>query len=607
MKDNTIKDKLLIVQVCAMANSGVGDYIYRISQPAEAMGKVPGVTVVNLTSISPYLKEMCLCADVLVLHLMSEQDILPIISERRRKGLSTVYEISDNFMGFPSWVEIKSWFEDPINLATTFQLIQLSDAIQGVSEILIDKFSFLHNRRKVFGNQVMTMGPNSRAVGEDVIMGWGGSIGHTEDLKLIAPVIQDICQRYSHVRFAFMGNRDQYEEIFGSMDNSRFFYREPGNLFDYYNFLEGLDIGLAPLTETPYNICRSDVKFIEYASRGVVPVVSDVGPYKKNTRHGDNAFRYESLESLKNILEMLINNRPLIQSIKKNTYNYVKMERMEEDHAWERISFYEELAKSRSNRPLPLHLLEQTSKDSEVYHIRQTIAEKKIIEGAYAESEGHFDKARSLWITASRHLPEYSFPLFCVGKSLMHEEPAKAIDYFRQSLLINPESLRTRLFLGRTLKKVNIEMALKEFDKALRVFPDFAPAWREIALLEKEKGHRDEACKLLDNALKSNPFYTAAASDLGKLYLDQGKRDSALEAFQVSADLLPDNLDYQIDVIETLIELGKVDAATNECLKYLKKHSHSGKMYDILAKILISQGKEQEATLAQEMASRYKH
>lgn len=607
MKDNTIKDNLLIVQVCAMANTGVGDYIYRISQPAEAMGKIPGVIVVNLTSISPYLKEMCFCADVLVLHLMSEQDLLPIISERKRKGLATVYEISDNFMAFPSWVEIKSWFEDPINLATTFQLIQLSDAIQGVSEILIDKFSFLHSKRQVFGNQIMTIGPKPGAVGEDVIIGWGGSIGHTEDLKLIAPVIQDIYQRYSHVRFAFMGNRNQYEEIFGSMANSRFFYREPGNLFDYYDFLEGLDIGLAPLTETPYNICRSDVKFIEYASRGVVPVVSDVGPYKKHTRHRDNAFRYESLESLKNILEMLINNRPLIQSIKKNAYNYVKMERMEEDHASERISFYEELAEPRSNRPLPKHLLEHTSKDSKVYHIRQTIAEKKIIEGAYAESEGYFDEARSLWLEASRHLPGYSFPLFCIGRSLMHEEPTKAIDHFRQSLLINPDSLRTRLFLGRTLKKVNTEMALKEFERALQVFPDFAPAWREIGLLEKEKGHRDEACKLLDNALKSNPFYTAAASDLGKLYFDQGNKNSALEAFQVAADLLHDNLDYQIDVIETLIELGKVDAATNECLKYLKKHPHSSEMYDMLTKILISQGKEQEAILAHEMASRYKY
>ena len=606
MEDNIIKDKLLIVQVCAMANIGAGDYIYRISQPAEAMGKAPGVIVVNLTSISPYLKEMCLCADVLVLHLISEQDILPIISERKRKGLVTIYEISDNFLAFPSWVEIRSWFEDPINLATTLQLIQLSDAIQGVSEILIDKFSFLHNKRQVFGNQIMTIGPKPIAVGEDVTIGWGGSLGHTEDLKRLVPVIQDICQRYSHVRFAFMGNRDQYEEIFGSMANSRFFYREPGNLFDYYNFLEGLDIGLAPLIETPYNVCRSDVKFIEYASRGVVPVVSDVGPYKKHTKHRDNAFRYESLESLKNTLEMLINNRPLIQSIKKKAYDYVKMERMEEDHASERISFYEELAKSRSNRPVPLHLLEQTSKDSEVYHIRQTVAEKKIIEGAYAESEGDLDEARSLWIEASRHLPEYSFPLFCIGKSLMHEEPRRAIDYFRQSLLINPDSLRTRLFLGRTLMNINTEMALKEFEKALEVFPDFAPAWREIALLEKVKGHFEEAYKLLDNALKSNPFYTAAASDLGKLYVDQGKKESALEAFQVAADLLPDNLDYKIDVIETLIAIGKVDAAVHECMKYLEEHPRSGEMYDILTKILISQGKEQEAIMAQEMASRYK-
>lgn len=601
-----INDKMLIVQVCAMTDIGAGDYVYRVGQPSEAMGKIPGVTVVNLSIISPYIREMCLCADVLVLHLISEQDLLPVIIERKRKGLVTIYEISDNFMAFPPWVEIKSWFEDPINLATSLQLIQLSDGIQGVSEILIDKFSFLNNKSRVFENQIMKLGPKPAEAGNDVTIGWGGSIGHTEDLKRIAPLIRDICKRYSNVRFAFMGNGYQYEQIFGDMAGCRLFCREPGNLFDYYHFLEELDIGLAPLNETPYNICRSDVKFIEYASRGVVPVVSDVGPYKKYPKHGDNAFRYESIESLENILKKLMSNRTLIQSIQKKAYDYVKMERMEEDHVWERLSFYKGLAKSRLNITIPRHLLEKISKNSEVYHIRPTAAEKKVIEGAYAESKGYLDDARSLWLEASHHSPDYAFPLFCIGRSLMHGEPYKAIDCFGHSLLINPDSLRARLYRGRTLKKIDTGMALKEFEKALQVFPDYAPAWREIALLEKEKGHFKKACKLLDNALKSNPFYTSAASDLGKLFLNQEEKDSALEAFQVAADLLPDNPDYKIDVVETLIEIGKVDVAVHECMKYLEEHPRSVEMYDLLTKILISQGKGQEAVMAQEMASLYK-
>jgi tetratricopeptide (TPR) repeat protein len=605
MKDISIKQKFSIVQVSPMASMGIGDYVYRIAQPAEAMGRVPGIMVINLTAISPYLKEISVGADLLVLHLIGEMDMLPIVAERKRRGLATVYEISDNFMAFPPWANIKLWFNDPVNLATTFQLIRLSDAVQGVSEVLLEKFGFLHERRRVFENQIMEMGPIPRIPGEELVIGWGGSLGHTEDIQEIVPVIQGICRKYPHVRFAFMGNREQYEQVFGSVANDQFYYREPGDLSDYYNFLDGLDIGIAPLLDTAYNICRSDVKFIEYASRGVVPVVSDVDPYKKHTRHGVNAFLFESPESLGNVLEMLVKDKYLMQGVKENAYEYVKKERMEKARVTERISFYQELAQSRSAVPLPLNLLQRSSPGTEVYHPIQTPAEGKVIKGAYAEADGHLQKARGLLLEAARDLPGYSFPLLWVGRSLMKEDGAKAIDYLHQSLSINPESLRARLLLGQVLKHENRKAACKEFEKALQVFPDFAPAWKEIGLLEKEEARLDEAAILMNKALEANPFYAAAASELGKIYREQKKMDLALQALRVSVNLIPDNLDYQTSVIEALIEVGNLDEALRECIEYLNGSPRSGQMYSILARILAAQGKEQEASDAREMAARY--
>ena len=42
----------------------------------------------------------------------------------------------------------------------------------------------------------------------------------------------------------------------------------------------GLDIGIAPLADTPFNRCRSDIKPKEYAAGGAAWLASPVGPYR---------------------------------------------------------------------------------------------------------------------------------------------------------------------------------------------------------------------------------------------------------------------------------------------------------------------------------------
>lgn len=46
------------------------------------------------------------------------------------------------------------------------------------------------------------------------------------------------------------------------------------------NLLPRFGVGLAPLVDHPFNCAKSDWKYIEYAKFGLVPVLSDVGPYK---------------------------------------------------------------------------------------------------------------------------------------------------------------------------------------------------------------------------------------------------------------------------------------------------------------------------------------
>jgi hypothetical protein len=49
------------------------------------------------------------------------------------------------------------------------------------------------------------------------------------------------------------------------------------------------DVGLAPLADTPFNNCKSDIKFLEYGALGVIPVVSDCAAYRASATESRGA------------------------------------------------------------------------------------------------------------------------------------------------------------------------------------------------------------------------------------------------------------------------------------------------------------------------------
>lgn len=559
--------EFIILQIHGNLIPGQGDYAYRIRQPGEAMGRIPGIKVVDCYAYSPLLRELCLCADLVILHLLWEPDIIPLVLERKRLGLATVYEISDNFLAVPpSCAHVTSSIKTPIAVSTIFQLIQLSEAIQGVSSILMDRFSFLHAHPMVFENHLMHVPELTGTTPKNITIGWAGSTGHTDDLKWIAPLIKDICRSHPEVHFSFMGGRQQYDEVFGSMANEQFLYTPGGGLSDYFSFLEGLDIGLAPLRATPFNAGRSDVKFIEYASRGVVPVLSDFGPYQLHAKHGVNAFLFDGPDSLRNILETLIGDKALRERVRQSAYSYVKNERVEEDHARERISFYQKLTTHRPPNPLPLGLLDKMASDSEYYQVKMSLSEQLLIRGVAYRDQGKIKEAKDLLWKSSSESHNYYFPLLIAAETFGSDEFDQAIQAIRLSLAMNPESLSGRLKLGQALKGEDIEAAKGQFELALSFFPDFAPALYELAVIEVQAGQIGKAIQLFDRALKGNPFFAPAAYTLGKIYMNMGNIDRAVTAFQVAADLDPDNRDYLTDLFAALTKSGKSDRQENHSM-----------------------------------------
>jgi tetratricopeptide (TPR) repeat protein len=119
----------------------------------------------------------------------------------------------------------------------------------------------------------------------------------------------------------------------------QFRYQSPGSLAHYLQWLHTLDIGLAPLLPTAYNQCRSDVKFLEYASHSVVPVVQRLAPYA-SVRDGETGFLFDNPEQLMGVLDTLASTPERRQRVARAAHAYVNGQRRIEQHAHQRLDFY---------------------------------------------------------------------------------------------------------------------------------------------------------------------------------------------------------------------------------------------------------------------------
>jgi hypothetical protein len=160
---------------------------------------------------------------------------------------------------------------------------------------------------------------------ERIRLGWAGSLGHMADIISVREVIANILEEFPQVDFYAMGNESLPEVL--ALPKERFFYTPWGSMDDYIRFWGPVHIGIAPLLDTPYNNCRSDIKAVEMASSAAVPVLSSALPYK-NFIKKTGAPSFDSPRKLHSILQKLIKNTSELRKIAEKTYNYVRNERI---------------------------------------------------------------------------------------------------------------------------------------------------------------------------------------------------------------------------------------------------------------------------------------
>jgi hypothetical protein len=163
---------------------------------------------------------------------------------------------------------------------------------------------------------------------EYVVIGWHGGCSHQTDFEEAHGWIYALAKKYyGKIRFAAVGynffDLPQYEG--GGIRSMVDHYDWSKDTVNFGRNLVMFDIGIAPLSKgVPFNLSKSNIKFLEYSALGIPTVATDIEPYKEII-NGETGFKVDnSVDAWVDCISRLIEDAGLRDRIGENARAFVK-------------------------------------------------------------------------------------------------------------------------------------------------------------------------------------------------------------------------------------------------------------------------------------------
>lgn len=237
---------------------------------------------------------------------ISESHAKKLLEKTRAARARLIYALDDDFLDLPS--ERKDWEPTEDHLKVVRFFLINADGILVTTPALQERLAE-YNRNF----QVVSHALDERLIKRNfpTPYGWPGRLGflpmpsmrrrvigymgthtHDDDLLMILPALWTFWRRHmQEIEFQFLG-------VIGRRETRRALKGLPFRVIhpargktEYTSFMPWFtknihwDIALAPLRDTAFNRCKSDIKFLDYCAIGTAGVFSRVPAYTSSVRH----------------------------------------------------------------------------------------------------------------------------------------------------------------------------------------------------------------------------------------------------------------------------------------------------------------------------------
>ena len=194
---------------------------------------------------------------------------------------------------------------------------------------------------------------------DEVRIGWFGSKGHLEDLRLVVPVLREVLEKYPQAKFVYAGfggmSSDSLsteatwgEDILKEIPRERreFVVGVGEDVWPMKHRTLDLDIGIAPLIDDTFNWCKTPIKWLEYGVLETPAVCSPV-LYSDYVTDNVNALIAKDHKEWVEKLSALIEDKELRRKIGENARLEAENNWDLEDHKEEFLRVFQEVVYGR--------------------------------------------------------------------------------------------------------------------------------------------------------------------------------------------------------------------------------------------------------------------
>ena len=302
-------------------------------------------------------------ANLVVLEMLTGENI---VRECQAQGAKVIYDADDAVIDSYGKERKNLQHIGPAWAASSKKTVAACDAVTVSNQVLkenygrftkkpiyIDEFSVDFNW---YGRDKLRI----QRTTDEIRLGWFGSKGHYEDLKMVTPVIKEILKKYPKVKFvygAFGGMSSERlltevgwgEDIFKSIprDRREFVIGVPGDFWPMKHRLLDFDIGISPLIDDYFNSCKTYTKWLEYSALGTPGVYSPT-VYNRVVKHGKTGFIAKNKKEWVDYLSQLIENKTLRKQMGKAARRTI-LKKYDMDKQWENLlDIYKEVLNGRN-------------------------------------------------------------------------------------------------------------------------------------------------------------------------------------------------------------------------------------------------------------------